>query len=39
MQPMLLTSRETLPQIQDAMQGLSLLRSKAIVQREVGVTT
>jgi hypothetical protein len=38
MQPMLLTSRETPPQIQDAMQELSLLRSKPIVQKEVGVT-
>jgi hypothetical protein len=38
MQPMLLTSRETLPQIQDAMQELSLLRSRPIVQKEVGVT-
>jgi hypothetical protein len=36
--PMLLTSRETLPQIQDAMQGLNLLRSMPIMQREVGVT-
>jgi hypothetical protein len=35
---MLLTYRETLLQIQDAMQGLSLLRSKPIVQREVDVT-
>jgi hypothetical protein len=35
---MLLTFRETLPQIRDAMQGLSLLRPKPIVQREVGVT-
>jgi hypothetical protein len=38
MQPMLLTSRETLPQIQDAMQELSLLRSRPIM-REVGITT
>jgi hypothetical protein len=38
MQPVLLTSRETLPQIQDAMQELSLLRSRPIVRREVGVT-
>jgi hypothetical protein len=38
MQPMLLTSRETLPQIQDAMQELSLFRSRPIVQKEVGVT-
>jgi hypothetical protein len=37
-QPMLPTSRETLPQIQDTMQELSLLRSRLIVQREVGVT-
>jgi hypothetical protein len=35
---MLLTSRETLPQIQDAVQGLSLLWSRLIVQREVGIT-
>jgi hypothetical protein len=38
MEPILLTSRETLPQIQDAMQELSILRSKPIVQKEVGVT-
>jgi hypothetical protein len=38
MQPMLLTSRETLHQIQDAMQELSLLWSRPTVQREVGVT-
>jgi hypothetical protein len=38
MQPMLPTSRGTPPQIQDAMQELSLLRSRPIVQKEVGVT-
>jgi hypothetical protein len=38
MQPMLLTFKETLPQIQDAMQELSLLRSRPVVQREVSVT-
>jgi hypothetical protein len=38
MQPKLLTSRETLNQIQDAMQELSLLWSRPIVQREVGAT-
>jgi hypothetical protein len=36
--PMLLTSRNTLHQIQDAMQELSLLWSGPIVQREVGAT-
>jgi hypothetical protein len=35
---MLLTSRETLPRIQEAMQELSLLRSRPIVQKKVGVT-
>jgi hypothetical protein len=35
---MLLIFRETLHQIQDAMQELSLLWSRPIVQREVGVT-
>jgi hypothetical protein len=38
MQPMLLTLRKTLHQIQDVMQELSLLWSKPIVQREVGAT-
>jgi hypothetical protein len=38
MHPMLLTSRETLHQIQDAMQELSLLWSRPIVEREVGAT-
>jgi hypothetical protein len=38
MQPMLPTSRETLPQTQVAMQELSLLWSRPIVRREVGVT-
>jgi hypothetical protein len=38
MQPMLLTSRETLNQIKDAMQELSLLWSRPIVQMEVGAT-
>jgi hypothetical protein len=37
-QPTLPTSRETLPQIQDAMKELSLLRFRPIVLREVGVT-
>jgi hypothetical protein len=37
-QSMLSTSRGTSPQIQDAMQELSLLRSKPIVRREVSVT-
>jgi hypothetical protein len=35
---MLLTSKETLHQIQDEMQELSLLWSRPIMQREVGVT-
>jgi hypothetical protein len=38
MQPTLPTSRGTPPQIQDAMQELSLLRSRPIVQREVSIT-
>jgi hypothetical protein len=38
MQPMLPTSRGTPPQIQDAMQELSLLRSRPNVRREVSVT-
>jgi hypothetical protein len=38
MQPTLPTSRGTPPQIQDAMQELSLLRSRPIVQKEVDVT-
>jgi hypothetical protein len=32
------TSRETLPQIQDTMKELSLLRFRPIVLREVGIT-
>jgi hypothetical protein len=38
MQPTLPISRGTPPQIQDTMQELSLLRSRPIVQKEVGVT-
>jgi hypothetical protein len=37
-QPTLPTSRETLPQIQDAMKELSLLRFRPIMLREVSVT-
>jgi hypothetical protein len=38
MQPTLPTSRGTPPQIQDAMQELSLLRSGPIMQKEGGAT-
>jgi hypothetical protein len=37
-QPTLPTSRGTTPQIQDAMQELSLLWSRPIMRREVSVT-